>query len=184
MSEKPRRHIRLWAVLVLTFTTLLFLITVSIILTYRLALKARYEAELHRQLTAGLERLAAADFDPEAAEELSENGVRILLVDAADGRVRYQSDDGPLLPWQRPEEEGSDDPDPRREDAEALAEAVDEALGTADGSFFYTDSGPEGGNVQSLQNKSLLLCGREDGVLFCLLLPVESTNAAITLAIR
>ena len=46
MSEKPRRHIRLWAVLVLTFTTLLFLITVSIILTYRLALKARYEAEL------------------------------------------------------------------------------------------------------------------------------------------
>ena len=184
MSEKPRRHIRLWVVLVLTFTTLIFLITVSIILTYRLALKARYEEELHRQLTAGLERLAAADFAPEAAEELGENGVRILLVGEADGQVLYQSDAGPLLPWQRPEGEGSADPDPRREDAVALAEAVNETLGTADGSFFFTDSGPEGGNVQSLQNKSLLLCGREDGVLFCLLLPVESTNAAITLAIR
>ena len=184
MSEKPRRRIRLWAVLVLTFTTLLFLTTVSIILTYRLALKARYEAELHRQLTAGLERLAAADFDPEAAEELSENGVRILLVDAAECRVRYQSDDGPLLPWQRKEEEGGTGSEPRLEDADSLAEVVAETLGGTDGSFFFTDTGPEGENTQSLRNKALLLCGREKGVLFCLLLPVESTNAAITLAIR
>jgi signal transduction histidine kinase len=62
--------------------------------------------------------------------------------------------------------------------------AVCESLGSADGSFFFTDSGPEGRNGQSLANKSLLLCGREADVLFCLLLPVESTNASIRLAIR
>lgn len=190
-----QRHIRLWLLMAAAFTLILSLTVAAIVLTYRFALENRYEQTLHQQLSDGLDELERADYGEEVILQLQAEGIRLLLVDADSGAVLFRDSPGvPLFlaePPGGPDTEGNQGAPPPgvggpppafQTDEVLLQELVAQTLGADDGSFFTTDSGD--GNGRNLDSRFLLLCGRSGNRLFCLHLMIESTNAAISLAIR
>ena len=181
-----KRHVRLWVLMVLSFTLILTLITAAIILTYRAFIRDRYEEELHQRLTLGRAALAAENYSREAIERLSAQGLHLLLVEEGSGEVLYRDAAGlPLRLGPKPAEgtEPEQDPETGR-DAENLREAIQQNLGDEEGSFYASDSEQTSLRARLQQSTILYLCGRDRGLLYCLYLPVESTNAAINLAVR
>ncbi len=183
-SPASRRHIRLWLLIAAGFTLLLSLTVGAIVLSYRLSLEDRYEEGLRRQLSDGLTQLRQADFRQEAAKALESQGIFLVLLDEATDSLLYGEAGGPPLSL-KPKAEGGQKNDPaahRQEDLLLLRETVNQRLGTEEGSFFLSDEGKT--DRRRLDAKVLQLCGRSGGRLFCLFLPVESTNAAVSLAVR
>lgn len=179
------RHVRLWLLMVLVFTLILSLTVVAIVMTYRLAVEKRYESSLRQQLSGGLRQLSLRGFSEQTAEELSYQGLLLMVVREESGEILYQEDEG-LPPGLSPVPEHfrGNARMSARNDVETLRELVCSTLKTEDGSFFFSDSDLKEQKPRHLDSKILFLCGREQGLLFCLYLPVESTNAAIDLAIR
>lgn len=200
---QPRKQYRLWVLMTAIFTLILSLTVGTLILTFRVALQHRYQRDLRDQLKDGLLQLEQGGFDPALAPELEQQGVHLLLLDDATGEALYRDPDGMpavggpkhLDEAEAGEDRGRNGGEARRlepEDGElhrnnkeetVLLEQVAQSLGAAEGSFFTTDL-DETGTRRRLESKFLFLCGRSAGRIFCLYLPVESTNAVISLAIR
>ena len=183
-----RRHIRLWLLTVIVATAIASGAVAAVMLTYRVSVERRYTASLRQELTAGLAALRAADFSEEAAEHLSSQGQQILILREDSGELIFQEDwELPLFPMPEPERRSARKArelrDPR-DDGVILAELVEQRLGAETGSFFITDNALRTDSRRPLEATTLYLCGREQGLLFCLGLPVESTNTAMELAIR
>ena len=182
-SGESRRHIRLWLLIAAAFTLLLSLTVGAIVLSYRLSLEDRYEEGLRRQLSMGLDQLLASGDPAQAAQSLEGQGIYALLVEAADRRILYHGSGGPPLSLGPKREDGQKQGrNPWVEDAALLEEIIVGQLGREDGSFFLSDEGKSPSH--RLDAKLLQLCGRSGGLLYCLYLPVESTNAAVSLAVR
>lgn len=184
--RRYRGHVRLWLLMVLVFTLILSMTVLAIVMTYRLAVEKRYENSLRQQLSGGLRQLSQSGFSEQTAEKLSLQGLRLLVLREENGEILFQEDEG--LPFSLPPVQESSraraSRTGNRDDAIILSELVNSTLGTEEGSFFVSDADLKHQKQRSLDNKVLFLCGRDRGKLFCLYLPVESTNAAIDLAIR
>lgn len=182
-SGKSRRRIRLWLLIAAVFTLLLSLTVGAIVLSYRLSLEDRYEEGLRRQLSKGLDQLLAWEDPAQAAQSLESQGIYALLVGSADRQILYHGSGGPPLSLGPKRENGQKQGrNPWVEDAALLEEIVTGQLGREDGSFFLSDEGKSPSYRRDA--KLLQLCGRSGALLYCLYLPVESTNAAVSLAVR
>ena len=180
------RHVRLWFLMALFFTLILSLIVSAIILIYRRAIDTGYRAELRIQLQRARSELSVSGYSPEVAEKFAARGIRLLLVDGSTREIIYEEDGGipiGVLRETAPSRERRSD-SRRSQDAMLLQELVTARLGSEDGSFFAADGAEGESPPKGLQSMDLFLCGREGKLLFCLFLPVASTNTAITLAIR
>ena len=191
--KKNRGQAPLWVLMSACFTLILSLTLITIILVYRTALSSRYRSGLRDQLYRGLEQLEAADYSPEALTGVEDQGIRVLVLEAETGTVLHRNRDGiPIL-----DEDGNERSETQRGHrdlgcgdhgmTETVAELVRDRLGQAEGSFFISDrelGSDEVRRDRALESKELYLCGRSGRRIFCLNLPVESTNAAVNLAIR
>ena len=180
---KKKRQIHLWLLMAAVFTGILSLIIAVIILVIRFSLADHYEERLHSQLSAAQRLLHDNDYSLETARQFGTQGLYVFLQREGEKSVAYQDARGFPFSMGPRRGEGEGDRDPPRSDAELLRDLIEKNLGAEDGSFFTTDIDGQRQSRQ-LENKSIFLCGRDQGWLYCLYLPVESTNAAITLSIR
>ncbi len=180
-----RGHVHLWLMMALILTLLLTVYVSAIVLSYRFSLEERYAQGLRLQLNEGLYELTRENFSGPACEQLSQQGIRMMILRDEDGKLLYREGIG--LPFSQAMRQSATGNQTRlhNNDAETLLALVNQTLGTGEGQFFLTDEGEKNGSPRrSLESKDLMLCGRKQGRIFCLFLPVESTNAAINLAIR
>ena len=180
-----RGPIRLWFMMALFFTLILSLIVCSIIFVYRWAIDTGYRAELRTQLRSARTELSSSGYTAEVVDKYEARGIRLLLVDDSCGII-YEGDGG--VPLGILQENGPNRQRgamrSREQNAAILRKLVSDRLGSEDGYFFVADGMEEGKMPKTAQSMELFLCGREGRRLFCLFLPVASTNTAITLAIR
>lgn len=179
------RHIRLWLLMSGIFTLILTLTTSAIILIYQVGLKDRYEEGLRLELQNAESLLIQNQFSETAQSQVSATGIHLLLLEAETGRILTQDPAG--MPLDLLLGRGSPSRQERRrqtsDDSALLLKLVEEHLEHGEtGSFFLTDA--QEGREQDQRNTMLALCGRWTDWVYSLYLPVESTNAAISLAIR
>ena len=179
---KGRWHPTIWFVMSLTAAFILALTIASIVLAYQSSLERAYESGLRNELTESLSHLRESSFSETAFCQIRSQGIRLLLVSDSEGRILYEDSNGEPIGLGRIHGRQEEKPENRlRQDADALAELVASRLGVDEGVFFTTDLGEEG---DRLDTRQLFLLGRDGDYLFCLCLPVESTNAAVNLAVR
>ena len=181
---KPRRRFRpkMWVVIALSVSLIIGLILAGTAFAYRAVLEREYVNSLRRRLNGSLELLEAADFSPESAGTVHNRGIRLIVIRDADGAVIYREDGVELL--FRGEASASAQEDERARGEESSLRALVEArLGDSEGSFYAADSDLTG-LENTLHSEDLYMLGRSEGYLFCLNLPVESTNAAVNVAGR
>lgn len=187
MKEKLRQwHPRIWTVMALTSAFILALTIGGIVLVYRLSLENVYDNSLRQQLNESLYLLNRSDFSEDSVLQIRSQGIHLLLLSDGSLDVLYQDPNGEPLGFKRsPIPSSGTDPEsgPFRADAELIGMLVNDRLGQAEGSFFFTELDEDDDSIR-LDNQRLYLGGRSGRYLFCLYLPVESTNAAISLAIR
>ena len=128
-------HVRLWVLMALFFTMILSVIVSAIILTYRTSIERRYKAELRTRMYAARQSLSQKGYTPEAAEEVSAQGLPLLLVEEESCVVLYESVGGiPLGVLQEAKDAARyRAADPPRRDAQLLRELVRQRLGREDG---------------------------------------------------
>lgn len=171
--------------MVMAATVIASFAIVAIILTYRVSVEQRYTENLRQALSDGLDALTAAGFSEEAAEQLGSQGQMILLLREDSGELIFHEDWGiPFFLPPEPEQGKTFEPRDRNRDGARLAALAEQKLGTETGSFFISDNELRTSSHRQLESSVLYLCGREQGFLFALGLPVESTNTAVSLAVR
>lgn len=183
MKKKDgKRLLSLWQVMALVSALILAVTISAIVYTFRSVLENRYERSLRDQLTQGLALLEEQGFvDQDAVMQLQENGIHFMILRESDSNVVFQNlDNIPLGLGDLPPESGGYRP---KRDVQQLQTMVKNRLGQQNGSFFTTD--PDEQPARSmLESRRMYLFGRSGAYLFCMYLPVESTNAAINLASR
>ncbi len=173
--EKPRRTLRLWMLLTLVSTLVVTLTAGGIVIACRSFLQFGYEKSIRTQLEEGLSELQADGFSKQTADRLRGEGIQIYFLRESDNTLLYSSffvpaaDHGPTPPFEK--------------NAKYYRDLIDQRLGSGDGSFFVGGSEPEE-DGESVNSHKLYLIGRTDGMLFCLNLPLESTNTMIGITIR
>ncbi len=186
-AGEKRWRPRLWTFMSLASALIVSLIIGAIVLTYHTSLASVYEDGLRRELTDALAQLRAEDFSDAAVREIRADGIRLLVVsdDAAHSILVQDAGGGRMdLAGIRDRGGGRSRKDPARADAEALAQMIEEELGSSEGSRFFMSPVGGGTDESSGKHQYLYLIGRADGRLFCLRLAVESTNTAVSIATR
>lgn len=185
-APKEKWRPRLWTVMAMTSALILGLTIGFIVLAYRVSLESAYEKSLRSQLSASLSLLAEGGFSEESAHQVRNQGIRLLILSNDTQETLYQDPGG------QPQSDGQNETHrlphqgghaPLHYDVQTLVALIQSRLGGEDGSFFSTDLGDDAPGGR-LENKTLYLIGRSGAYLYCLFLPVESTNAAINIAIR
>ena len=187
MKKLLRRRIRLWVLMSATFALISMLTVVAIVLTFDRRMASSYRTELSHQLTDGLSRLEWGYFSTSVLKRLEDQGVRSLVFDRKTGEVRFRS--GGRMPLTSAEIEALDSqvssPLVAEEEYALLCQLLDSRLGDENGSFQITDSEmAKRPGDDDLESKELFLCGRNSSLVFCLNLPMETTNTAVKLATR
>ena len=187
-TPKQRWRPRLWTIMSIISALILALTVGIIVLTYQTSLESVYRRELRQQLSGGLELLQESDYSAAAIDEVRAEGIRLLLLsDDGSHTILAQDAGGEPMGFPRGEDRNDgpaeDERSPAAGKARALEELVVSRLGSAEGSFYITELDP-GAEMAGPNHRFLYLAGRADGRLFCLFLPVESTNAAVNIAIR
>ena len=166
-----RGHVHLWLMMALILTLLLTVYVSAIVLSYRFSLEERYAQGLRLQLNEGLYELTRENFSGPACEQLSQQGIRMMILRDEDGKLLYREGIG--LPFSQAMRQSATGNQTRlhNNDAETLLALVNQTLGTREGQFFLTDEGEKNGSPRrSLESKDLMLCGRKQGRIFCLFL--------------
>ena len=175
---------KMWVMMALTSTFVVSLIIGGIVLAYRVVIKREYLNGLSAQLAEALQRLETDDFSMESADEVRADGIRLLILRETDGEILWAGEGREPFFGESLElpTEGQEGDDLNRTEAVYLLNLVQTYLGRLEGSRYFADRNNSDGS--SLENKELYLVGRSGVYVFGLSLPVESTNAAMNMALR
>ena len=184
--KREHRRPRLWTMVAIVATLFMSLLFTGLLFAFRFSLHTEYVSGLQNRLRDALGSLRTNGFTREIAEQLNTDGVGVILYDETTGELIYRSSDKPHALDLRGIKSEDVLIEVQHTAFEALSLLVSGHLDRADGSFFLTDRHGKIAETadEMLNGRELCLMGREGGALFELYLPVESTNAAINLAIR
>lgn len=175
---------KLWVILALAAMTMVVLVVGGTIFFYRVVLENRYSEHLRRQMQRSADALEDSGFSAEAAVRVQNGGVWVLIVRERDDTILFRS--SPERPLFRIETADADEVVLTRQEKEELRylhHLIGRHLGDRESRKLVM--GPDlPDESDALDVRDMFLLGRKDGVIYSLYLPVESTNAAINLAIR
>lgn len=140
MKKLPHFRVRLWILMSASFAGIMLLITIAIVHNITWEMADAYKKEMAHLLTAGLERLEAEHFSESALENLSKQGIYILLLDAETGESRFVT--GGPLPMVEDEQLGAlniEQPGDAAGEYLYFRALVRKHVGDGDGSFLATD---------------------------------------------
>lgn len=189
MKKQQKRRWRykpkLWVILAMTAIVMIVLVVGGTIFFYRVLLENRYVATLSRQLYDSAELLERHCFAEEDVAEVQSRGIWLLILREPDDQILYRSTAGRTM-FRVNDEDGStlnEPPQSVQQEVRYFRRLIDANLGLAPGKTVVLDP-HDTAHSRPLDSRDMFLLGRKGDTIYCLYLPVESTNAAINLAVR
>ena len=189
MKKQQKRRWRykpkLWVILAMTAIVMIVLVVGGTIFFYRVLLENRYVAKLSRQLYDSAELLERHCFAEEDVAEVQSRGIWLLIIREPEDQILYRSTAGRTM-FRVDDEDGStlnEPPQSVQQEVRYFRRLIDANLGLAPGKTVVLDP-HDTAHSRPLDSRDMFLLGRKGDTIYCLYLPVESTNAAINLAVR
>lgn len=185
MKTKKRFKPKLWVILAMSATAMIILMVGGTIFFFRVVLENRYVSQLSRKLEQSADTLERSNYSTAAVFQVHSDGIWLLIAREEDDSLLFRSAPNRMLFRIEPGDKvmvGTPPGQVRRE-IRYLRDLIRIHLGDQDGRKLVVDPDAPG-TSEALEGRDIYLLGRRNGVVYCLYLPVESTNATVNLAIH